>query len=60
MANFDLVEGALRREYPGVFEGEKGEKELRVFWRKWICKWLSVFCSLLYKFNTYHEFFCLF
>ncbi|THH20552.1 hypothetical protein EW146_g850 [Bondarzewia mesenterica] len=34
--NFDMIEKALHREHPGSFEGENGQLELKVFWRKWI------------------------
>ncbi|EIM81614.1 cyclopropane-fatty-acyl-phospholipid synthase [Stereum hirsutum FP-91666 SS1] len=36
VAYFDVIEEALKKEYPGIFDGKAGEKELRVFWRKWI------------------------
>ena len=39
--NFAEIEGALRKEHPGVFDSEQGERaahELAVFRRKWLCK----------------------
>lgn len=47
VAYFDVIEEALKKEYPGVFDGAAGEKELKVFWRKWICTSLHNFCSSL-------------
>ncbi|TFY80917.1 hypothetical protein EWM64_g3096 [Hericium alpestre] len=36
LANFSQVEEALRKDHPGVFDGEKGAYELAVFKKKWI------------------------
>lgn len=47
VAYFDVIEEALKKEYPGVFDGKAGEKELRVFWRKWICTSLRTPCPSL-------------
>lgn len=53
VAYFDVIEEALKKEYPGVFDGKAGEKELRVFWRKWICTSLRTPCpSLVVGVNT--------
>ena len=39
--NFAIIEEALRKDHPGVFDLEQGERakyELGVFRRKWLCE----------------------
>ena len=35
--NFSTIEKGLTKAHPGVFEGPEGQRELDVFYRKWIC-----------------------
>lgn len=43
----DVIEPALRAEYPDVMSGEKGRREVEVFKRKWICMcYLRLFIEL--------------
>ncbi|EJC98988.1 cyclopropane-fatty-acyl-phospholipid synthase [Fomitiporia mediterranea MF3/22] len=39
----DVIEPALREDYPDVMAGEKGRREIEVFRRKWIC---NCYCEI--------------
>lgn len=37
-----VIEPALRAEYPGSMDGERGKEEVQVFKRKWICAYSTL------------------